>query len=58
MISPPGRQFSIANQLIEQNDLGFEETLELLLRLGFAINDAAVSAWDDKFTYNIQRPSE
>ncbi len=58
MMSPPGRQFSIANQLIEQEDLGFEQTLELLLRLGFAMNDAAVSAWDDKYTYNIQRPSE
>ncbi len=57
MMSPPGRQFSIANQLIAQEDLGFEETLELLLRLGFAINDAAVSAWDDKYTYNTERPS-
>ncbi|WP_025744027.1 vanadium-dependent haloperoxidase [Aquimarina pacifica] len=57
MISPPGRQFSIANQLIRQNDLTFDRTLELLLRLGFALNDAAVSAWDDKYTYNIERPS-
>ena len=57
MISPPGRQFSIANQLIEQFDLGYEQTLELLLRLSFATNDAAVSAWDDKYTYNTQRPS-
>ena len=57
MISPPGRQFSIANQLIEQYDLDFDQTLELLLRLSFAINDAAVSAWDDKYTYNTQRPS-
>ncbi|NQZ43331.1 MAG: vanadium-dependent haloperoxidase [Flavobacteriaceae bacterium] len=57
MISPPGRQFSIANQLIAQYELGYERTLELLLRLGFALNDAAVSAWDDKYTYNTQRPS-
>lgn len=57
MISPPGRQFSIANQLIDQYDLSYDEALELLLRLGFAINDAAVSAWDDKYTYNIERPS-
>lgn len=57
MISPPGRQLSIANQLIVQNDLDFDEALELLIRLGFALNDAAVSAWDDKYTYNIERPS-
>ena len=31
--------------------------MELLLKLGFAINDAAVSAWDDKYTYDTQRPS-
>ena len=58
MMSPPGRQFSIANQMIVQEDLGFEQSLELYLRLGFALNDAAVSAWDDKYTYNTQRPSE
>lgn len=57
MMSPPGRQFSIANQLIEQEGFGFEQTLELLLRLGFAMNDAVVSAWDDKYTYNTERPS-
>ena len=57
MISPPGRHFSIANQLIEQYDLDYDETLEVLLRLGLAMNDAAVSAWDDKYTYNIERPS-
>lgn len=57
MMSPPGRQFSIANQLIVQEDATFEEALELLLRLGFAINDAAVSAWDDKYTYHTERPS-
>ena len=57
MISPPGRQFSIATQLIKQYDLSYDKALELLLRLGFSINDAAVSAWDDKYTYNIERPS-
>lgn len=57
MISPPERHFSIANQLIEQEDLDYEETLELLLKLGLAMNDTAVSAWDDKYTYNIERPS-
>lgn len=57
MISPPGRQFSIANQLLAQNDVSYERSLELLLRLGFAVNDAAVSAWDDKYIYNIERPS-
>ena len=37
--------------------MDFEQALELLLKLGFATNDAAVSAWDDKYTYNSERPS-
>lgn len=57
MMSPPGRQISIANQLIAQYDLGFEASLELLLKLGFALNDAAVSAWADKYEYMVMRPS-
>lgn len=57
MMSPPGRQFSIANQIVIQENLDYKSTLELFLRLGFAINDAAVSAWEDKYIYNTQRPS-
>lgn len=57
MISPPGRQLSIANQLIGNNDLGFEESLELLIKLGFSLNDAAVSSWADKYEYMVMRPS-
>jgi hypothetical protein len=57
MMSPPGRQFSIAIQLIGQEDLSFEKSLELLLKLGFAMNDGAVSAWADKYEYNTERPN-
>ena len=57
MMSPPGRQLSIANQLIEQYDLDFKETLVLLLRLGFSLNDAAVSTWADKYEYMVMRPN-
>ncbi|MEM6721333.1 MAG: vanadium-dependent haloperoxidase [Bacteroidota bacterium] len=57
MMSPPGRQISIANQLIAQYDLGFEDSLAMLLKIGFALNDAAVSAWADKYEYMVMRPS-
>ncbi len=57
MMSPPGRQVSIANQLIIQNDLSHEEALVLLLKLGFALNDAAVSTWADKYNYMVMRPN-
>ena len=57
MMSPPGRQVSIANQLIIQYDLGYEKTLAMLLKLGFSLNDAAVSSWADKYDYMVMRPS-
>ncbi|MFC7357204.1 vanadium-dependent haloperoxidase [Jejudonia soesokkakensis] len=57
MMSPPGRMISIANQLVVQNDLSYERTLAMFLRLGFSLNDAAVSAWADKYEYMVMRPS-
>lgn len=57
MFSPPARQLSIANQLIDQFNIGLDEALYLNLKLGFALNDAAVSTWDDKYEYMVMRPS-
>ncbi|WP_046744379.1 vanadium-dependent haloperoxidase [Kordia zhangzhouensis] len=57
MMSPPGRQISIANQLIKQYDVTHQNALVLLLKLGFSLNDAAVSTWADKYQYMVMRPS-
>ncbi len=57
MFSPPARQFSIANQLVEQYDLNLQETLKLFLKLGFSLNDAAVSTWKYKYQYMVMRPN-
>jgi hypothetical protein len=57
MMSPPGRQISIANQLIKQYNVDHESALVLLLKLGFSLNDAAVSTWADKYEYMVMRPS-
>jgi hypothetical protein len=57
MMSPPGRQISIANQLIKQYDVDHESALVLLLKLSFSLNDAAVSTWADKYEYMVMRPS-
>lgn len=57
MMSPPARQVSIANQLIMQYDLSLEESLSLFLKLGFALNDAAVAAWKYKYEFMVMRPS-
>ena len=57
MMSPPGRQVSIANQLIENENLNLDDALELYLKLGFSLNDAAVSTWADKYEYMVMRPN-
>lgn len=57
MMSPPGRQVSIAKQLVEQHDLDHASTLVLLLKLGFSLNDASVSTWADKYEYMVMRPT-
>ena len=57
MMGPPGRQISIANQLIEQYDVDHQTALVILLKLGFSLNDAAVSTWADKYEYMVMRPS-
>lgn len=57
MMSPPGRQISIATQLINRFDLDYESSIALLLRLGFSMNDASVSTWADKYEYMVMRPN-
>ncbi len=57
MMSPPGRQISIAQQLITNEALDYQSSLILLLKLGFSLNDAAVSTWADKYEYMVMRPS-
>ena len=57
MMTPPGRQISIASQLIENYDLDYDIAISLLVKLGFSLNDAAVSTWADKYEYMVMRPS-
>ena len=57
MMSPPARQVAIANQLIEQYDLTLGESLALYVKLGFALNDAAVAAWKYKYEFMVMRPN-
>lgn len=57
MFSPPARQLSIAGQLIDRYQMSLTDALHLNLKLGFALNDAAVSIWADKYEYMVMRPS-
>lgn len=57
MMSPPARQYAIANQLIDKYNLSLERSLTLFVKLGFALNDAAVSTWKYKYEHMVMRPS-
>lgn len=57
MMSPPARQVSIAKQLIEQENLNLQSALVLMVKLGFSLNDAAVSTWADKYEHMVMRPN-
>lgn len=57
MMSPPVRQVSIANQLVANNNMDQETALAMFLKLGFALNDAAVAAWKYKYNYMVMRPN-
>ena len=55
--SPPARQVSIAKQLIAQQSMNLADALHLYLKLGFSLNDAAVSTWKYKYEHMVMRPS-
>ena len=57
MFSPPARQIAIASQLVEQNDLDLEQTLALMVKLSFSLNDAAVATWKYKYEHMVMRPN-
>ena len=55
-VTPVGRWISIANQAVEQSEPEFPKTIELYLRIGWAMNDAGVVCWRGKYVYNLERP--
>ncbi len=57
MVSPPGRQVAITAQLLKNEKMSLESGLELMLKLGYALNDAAASTWADKYEYMVMRPN-
>ena len=55
-VSPTGRWISIATQAAERSDLSAAQTLEMYLRLSFALCDAYIVCWDLKYQYMAERP--
>ncbi len=54
--SPAGHWLAIANQVIQKSRPSIEKALETYLKVGIALNDAMVSCWNSKYTYNLERP--
>lgn len=54
--SPVGHFFKIAKDLAIREGISLEESCELFMLIGIAINDAVIESWRLKYTYNLIRP--
>lgn len=54
--TPAGRWISVANQVVEQEEVSLALALETYARVGMALSDAGVRAWHEKYRYNYLRP--
>lgn len=54
--TPGGHSFSIALGVLKKEQANLELTVVTLAKLGIAINDAFISCWNAKYTYNLIRP--
>ena len=54
--SPPARLVAVANQVVAEENLTLEESVELYAKLGMALNDISVAVWQSKYVYNLERP--
>lgn len=55
-VTPPGMWNNIAQNISGATSTSFDDNLRLFAVLNMATADAAVSAWDMKFTYDYFRP--
>ena len=50
------RWVSITNQAVVEKASNFPATLETYLKIGLALNDAAVKCWSVKYQFTVERP--
>lgn len=53
---PAARLISIANQMVEEEQMKLDESVEFYAKMGMALSDVAVAVWHSKYTYNVERP--
>lgn len=54
--SQPARLIAIARQVLNTENFRMDQTIYFYCKLGIAINDASVAAWNSKYSYNTERP--
>ncbi len=54
--TPPGHWDSIALQILERNNAGLEDSVDVLARLGVALADSFIGCWNSKFQFDLLRP--
>lgn len=55
--SPPARWISILNQILKNEDVSADEMMDLYLKMGIGLYDAAIICWKNKYDHNLLRPS-
>lgn len=54
--SPAGHWLAITNQVIKKEHPPIEKTLQVYLKVSFALADAIIACWKSKYEYNFERP--
>jgi hypothetical protein len=54
--SPGPRWIAIANQVYINEKVNLETAIFANVKVGMALNDAAVACWHSKYVYNVERP--
>jgi hypothetical protein len=54
--TPPSHFVAIASQILEATKANLPLALETYARVGLAISDSGVRAWNEKYRFNVERP--
>jgi hypothetical protein len=55
-VTPPGHWTSIALAILDRDEVGLDQSVDVLARLGIAQADAFIGCWQAKFVYDTVRP--
>jgi PAP2 superfamily. len=54
--SPGPRWLAVGDQVLKLEKSNLETAIFMTVKVGFALNDAAVACWKSKYHYNVERP--